>query len=78
MISDKKNKIYINDVVVKSKNVLEKNLVYLKNAFGWVGNDFVDFTVSYTNQYDDTGPILFVGILTNFYLNKERLFNPFD
>lgn len=78
IISDRMNKIYVNDVVVKSKNTPKESFVYLKNAFGWIRSDFVDFTVSYTTKDNSRAHILFEGILTNFYLNKQRLFNPFE
>ena len=77
-VSDRKNKIYVNEVVVNSNDPGEGNVGYLKNAFGRMGNDFVDFTVKYNNKDNQKALILFEGVLTNFYLDRKRWFNPFN
>lgn len=70
--------IYINDLVIKNKKGSDGHLFYLKNAFARLGKGFVDLSVKYDNPNNYKGAILFEGVLTNFFLNGERLYNPFS
>lgn len=69
-----KIKIY-NFTAINSK---EQKTVYFNSAFGYIGNDCFHITVASNKgvkkQYNE---ILFEGVLTNFYYNSQRLYNPF-
>ena len=69
--------IYAFDIALRKKNLPDTGVYYLKTAFGRIGNDYIEFAVSYHNRDNYYAAILFEGVLTNFYLSGRRLFNPF-
>jgi hypothetical protein len=76
IIGPDSNKIYIYELKVKNKKDPDGHLFYLKNAFARLGKHFIDFSVKYDDPKNYKGPILFEGVLTNFFLRGERLYNP--
>lgn len=75
-LSDSSNRIYINDVVLDDS--LGKRR-FLKSAFAFVGKqkNFIEFSVTSSEATKQVGYILFDGILSAFFINGERLYNPF-
>lgn len=74
-INYKPNEIYISEI--EAKDISSNQLKFLKTGFSFVDqNTFVEFSVisSKENAYRD---ILFNAVFTNFFINGERLYDPF-
>jgi hypothetical protein len=69
------NEIYLNEI--KGKIVKTNKIRIIKNAFCFLDeNHFVDYSVIYSNENNVDADILFNAVLTNFFINGKRLYDP--
>lgn len=67
------NKIFISDIIIQLANNERK---YIRLAHGFLSKDFIEFSVGSSNKNDFYANTLFNAVLTNFYLNGKRLYDP--
>jgi hypothetical protein len=69
------NEIYLNEI--KGKFIKTNEVKIIKNAFCFLDEShFVDYSVIYSKENNVDAAILFNAVLTNFFLNGKRLFDP--
>lgn len=69
--------IFLFEIELESDSPLVRKH-YLWNALGYVNSDYIEITASSTIEHDRYRELLFNAVVTNFYLNRQRMYFPFN
>lgn len=65
-VADDKRNVYVMDVLVQGRYDTAGRY-FLRTAYAFINNTFIEFTVNWKNEKNVYAPVLFDGVLTNFY-----------
>jgi hypothetical protein len=69
------NEIYLSEI--KGKTVITDDTRIIRNAFCFLDeNHFIEYSVTYSNENNVDATILFNAVLTNFFIDGKRLYDP--